>query len=106
MCSNCRKHGAAFVYYPVEKVTITKTGPTKGYLWAEEMCEYTWCDTCGCLTHWYPTDKLPDAIKEIGINTRCIDNLDDLKRVERRVTWDTAEAVLEGVYDEKGPVRK
>ncbi|KAK1821226.1 hypothetical protein LTR12_004283 [Friedmanniomyces endolithicus] len=78
MCSNCRKHGAAWVYYPVEKVTITKTGPTKAYLWEENICEFTWCEACVC------------GIKEMGINTRCIDNLDDLARVERRVTWDMA----------------
>ncbi|KAK0896851.1 hypothetical protein LTR91_023360 [Friedmanniomyces endolithicus] len=90
MCSNCRKHGAAWVYYPVEKVTITKTGPTKAYLWDEKICEFTWCEACGCTMYWYPTETFPGGIKEMGINTRCIDNLDELTRVERRVTWDMA----------------
>lgn len=104
MCSLCRKHGAALVYYPTDQVKVTKNGETKGYLWGDKECEYTWCVACGCLVYWWPTEKYSED--EVGINARCIDNLDDLKYIEWRVTWDMAQKVLPGVYDVNGPVKK
>jgi hypothetical protein len=40
----------------------------------------------------------------VGVNFSCVDNVDDLKFVDKRIQYDTVGAVLEGVYDEKGRI--
>lgn len=43
--------------------------------------------------------------KKMGVNSRCVDRLEDLKFVDRRITWGEALVRKEGVYDEHGPSR-
>lgn len=40
----------------------------------------------------------------VGVNMSCVEDVEVLKFVERRVTYDVANAVREGVYNEKGPL--
>lgn len=104
MCSTCRRYGAAWIYYPVNTVQIEKDGPTKMYCWGDKTCEFTWCEHCGCLVYWYPVGAdAATSTTEIGVNSRCVDHLEELKHVERRITWRDALATREGVYDEHGP---
>jgi hypothetical protein len=73
-CSICRKLGALWAYYSRDEVVFEKgAGTTRTYTWNKRWIEFHSCATCGCTTHWVPTD--PEVRHRMGVNARLIDGL-------------------------------
>jgi hypothetical protein len=70
-CSICRRSGALWAYYSPSAVRIvTPPDATQFYMWGDRALELHRCKTCGCVTHWVPTDKNLDRM---GVNARLMD---------------------------------
>ena len=67
-CTICRRYGALWAYYSRRGVAIT--GATDVYRRGDKRIEFHRCKTCGCLTHWAPTDSAHDRM---GINCRLME---------------------------------
>ncbi len=75
-CTLCEKHGAAWGYYPPDKVTIANE-PAKGYIradMAEPFIALFFCPDCGSTTHWRMLKTLGEP--RIGVNMRLFDPAD------------------------------
>jgi hypothetical protein len=90
-CTICRRYGAAWGYYNTKEVTIEKKkGSSTGeYMWGDKGHGFHFCNTCGCMTHWYPaaSRKVPPEGLKMGINTRMM-NPADLWNVNREINYD------------------
>lgn len=68
-CSLCWRVGGLWAYYrPVE---VTVTGETIAYVQGDGMLATRHCPTCGCVTHWTPTERA--EADRMGINARLMD---------------------------------
>lgn len=67
-CSICRRLGTLWAYFAPAEVAVT--GPTATYCWGDRTLELHHCSTCGCTTHWTPTDP---ARQRMGVNARLMD---------------------------------
>ncbi|MFZ2061536.1 MAG: GFA family protein, partial [Candidatus Binatus sp.] len=67
-CSICRRYGALWAYYPLKDV-IVPGGLTDTFLRGPKKIEFHRCKTCGCVTHWLPTDQRD----EMGVNARLME---------------------------------
>jgi hypothetical protein len=68
-CSNCRKHGVLWGYFAPSKVVIS--GETQSYARADRKRPSVYvhfCKTCGCTTHWSPTENITQD--SMGANMR------------------------------------
>ncbi|USW58477.1 Putative CENP-V/GFA domain, Mss4-like superfamily protein [Septoria linicola] len=115
-CSICRRYGAQWAYYQVQDIQINGqpaiiSGPdlkdttTSGYMWVDKSSSFDCCKACGCVMYWFPVDAKEGEAK-MGINARVVTDPFSLRFVEKRITYQDAIIVKEGVYDENGPVRK
>ncbi|KAK4545238.1 hypothetical protein LTR36_003418 [Oleoguttula mirabilis] len=115
-CSICRNYGASWAYYDTHEITVLSPTPaasqdqrsagldaegTRKYVWGDKNLAFTFCETCGCIVYWWPLD----GSDGVGVNMNCVEDVEALRFVERRVTYDVAKVVLEGVYNENGPLR-
>ncbi len=66
-CSLCRRYGVLWAYYPPSQVAVS--GATRIYMWDDRRIEFHRCETCGCVTHWWPVDP---AWNEMGVNARLM----------------------------------
>src|SRR5262245_66596371 len=67
-CSICRRLGTLWAYYAPAEVRIS--GSTATYAWGGKNLEFHRCVTCGCATHWSPTDP---PRERMGINLRMME---------------------------------
>ncbi len=67
-CSLCRRVASLWHYGP--PATLTVTGGPVSYRQGDCSLDMWHCPTCGCTTHWTPTD--PDSLR-VGINLRMFD---------------------------------
>jgi hypothetical protein len=67
-CSICRRYAALWAYYPLKDV-IVPGGLTDTFLRGPKKIEFHRCKTCGCVTHWLPTDHRD----RMGINARLME---------------------------------
>jgi hypothetical protein len=73
-CSICRKLGALWAYYSLDEVVFASgMGTTRTYTWNKHWIEFHTCATCGCTTHWVPTDRRER--RRMGVNARLVDGL-------------------------------
>lgn len=73
-CSICRRLGALWAYYSLDQVDFVRgTDQTNVYTWNKHWIQFHSCATCGCTTHWRPTD--PEETRRMGVNARLIDGL-------------------------------
>ena len=71
-CSHCRKRGALWAYYsPLQVRLIAPEGATSIYTCNGRDIEFHTCRTCGCPTHWAPTDK---SMGRMAINARLMES--------------------------------
>lgn len=77
-CSICRRYGTLWAYYDVKEVQIN--GESEGYLWGDKELTFHRCRGCGCVTHWWPTDKAQIAT-QMGINCRILE-MEDFEKLE------------------------
>ena len=68
-CSLCRRVAALWAYYRVSEVRIL--GETAPYIQGDRSLEMRHCPTCGCVTHWSPSEKA--AIDRMGVNVRMME---------------------------------
>jgi hypothetical protein len=70
-CSICRRYGALWAYYQRPQVRFEPAIPaTDIYQWGDKDLEFHRCKTCGCVTHWLPTDQTKTRM---GVNMRMSD---------------------------------
>ena len=70
-CSLCRRYGVLWAYYPRGQVRLVpQPPPTATYLWNGRNVAFHHCTTCGCVTHWSPSDPARDRM---GVNARLLD---------------------------------
>jgi hypothetical protein len=116
-CSLCRRYGVAWSYYNPAAITFLspaiaaqragdvnaglQVGGVHEYIWGDKTAAFVSCEECGCMVYWWPLE----GGDMMGVNMNCVDDVDSLKNVNRRVTYEEAERVKEGVYTECGPVR-
>ncbi len=67
-CSICRRLGGLWAYDAPARVRVT--GVTDTYRWGDRTLDLHRCRTCGCTTHWTPTDAARDRV---GVNARMFD---------------------------------
>lgn len=83
-CSICRKLGVLWTYFTRDQVTFVKgEGTTRKYIWNKHWIEFHSCATCGCTTHWVPTDS--KERRKMGVNARLVDGLTRLTTQLRHV---------------------
>jgi hypothetical protein len=68
-CSLCRRVAGLWAYYSPAEVRVV--GETVPYVQGDRMLETRHCPTCGCVTHWSPTERA-DA-NRMGVNARLMD---------------------------------
>ena len=69
-CSFCQKKGVLWAYFAVDQVQIVAAETaTTPYLRGPRLSEFHTCRTCGCTTHWRPTD----GRNEMGVNARLLE---------------------------------
>jgi hypothetical protein len=88
-CSICRRYGVLWAYYPPAQVRVTAPeGATDTYVWGERTTIFHRCRTCGCVTHWSPTDPGED---NMGVNARLMEpailGAARIRRLDAAVTW-------------------
>jgi hypothetical protein len=66
-CSICRRYGTLWAYYSPSQVRVT--GGTDTYEWDDRSLKFHRCKTCGCVTHWSPSDPARDRM---GVNVRLM----------------------------------
>ena len=69
-CSICRRTGALWAYYRRSEVRLPAAGATDTYSWDDRSIAFHRCRTCGCLSHWAPTDP---GLDRIGLNARLLE---------------------------------
>lgn len=68
-CGFCQKKGVLWAYMSPTRVRFTaEPGATAAYLRGACLSEFHTCRTCGCATHWRPTD----GRDEMGVNARLL----------------------------------
>jgi hypothetical protein len=67
-CSICRR--TAGLWHYCAPATITVTGDGIGYRQGDCALDLWHCPTCGCTTHWTPTDR---DYPRVGVNLRMFD---------------------------------
>lgn len=68
------------------------------------MRHITDCFLTRCLVYWWPLPIEGKERRKLGLNMSCVDDVEALKWVDRRTTYEDARAVLEGIYDERGRI--
>jgi hypothetical protein len=70
-CSACRRYGVLWAYYsPAMVRLIAARDATIAYSRGDHALEFHHCATCGCLTHWAPTDP---SLDRMALNARLMD---------------------------------
>lgn len=94
-CSACYSYGALWAYYHPASVSVTAElgSSSKPYIREDQgkHISFNHCSKCGCLTHWWLTEKGEAMAKEAGRELECGVNG---RMMDRKV--------LEGVEREKG----
>ncbi|MFC3712786.1 GFA family protein [Sphingoaurantiacus capsulatus] len=67
-CSICRRNGGLWHYCAPAALTVEGDGVA--YQQGDRALDLWHCPTCGCTTHWTPTDL---AYPRVGINLRMFD---------------------------------
>lgn len=67
-CSICRRTAGLWHYGAPE--TLQVTGPAVSYQHGDRALDLWHCATCGCTTHWTPTDP---AYGRVGVNLRMFE---------------------------------
>lgn len=73
LCSICYSYGALWAYYKRNEVLVTADAGagTDKYIWGDRDIEFHRCRNCGCITHWWPTEKFSkDPAAMMGVNMR------------------------------------
>ena len=70
-CSMCAKLGTLWAHYRPDQVRIEAGPDTIGdYVWGDRMLTFHHCRTCGCATHWSPTDP---GVDRMAVNARLVE---------------------------------
>ena len=88
-CSICRRYGVLWAYYPPAEVSVTAAAEaTETYCWGDRMILFHRCRSCGCVTHWSPTDPAED---NMGVNARLMEpailRAARVRRLDAAVSW-------------------
>ena len=67
-CSICRRTGGLWHYCGPDKVMVEGEGVS--YQQGDRSLDLWRCGSCGCVTHWTPTDP---AYPRMGVNLRMFD---------------------------------
>ncbi|HWW47482.1 MAG TPA: GFA family protein [Xanthobacteraceae bacterium] len=67
-CSICRRTAGLWHYCPSAAVAVEGEGVS--YQQGDRALDLWHCPTCGCITHWTPTDP---GYPRMGINLRMFD---------------------------------
>jgi len=68
-CSICRRYGAIWAYYHPNDVSLPDEAALDGYIQGDRSLTTWRCKTCGCVTHWTPTDP---ALGRMAVNIRLL----------------------------------
>ena len=94
-CSACYRYGALWAYYNPASVSVTAELGSSSIPFIREDCgkhiSFNHCSKCGCLTHWWPTEKGEATMEERRLDSKCGVNG---RMMDKKV--------LEGVEREKG----
>lgn len=88
-CSICRRHAGLWGYYDKSRVKVfAREGAFDRYVWGDKCLALCRCATCGCVTHWEPTDRTGDRM---GVNFRNFDpsviESTRIRRLDGASTW-------------------
>ena len=67
-CSICRRTAGLWHYCPPE--ALVTEGQAVAYQQGDCALDLWHCETCGCTTHWTPTDP---AYPKVGVNLRMFE---------------------------------
>ena len=74
-CSACYRYGALWAYYEPTSVSVTAElgSSSKPFIREDQdkMISFKHCTKCGCLTHWWLTEKGEKVRKEDGRDLKC-----------------------------------
>jgi len=57
-CSVCTRYGALWAYFEPKNVTVNcNKDALVTYSWGDKTFEFKHCKSCGCVTHYMPTDR-------------------------------------------------
>ena len=69
-CSLCRRYGVLWAYYTLDQVRVLPSNPpTNVYMWNGRTTEFHHCRTCGCVSHWTPSDP---SRNKMAVNARLM----------------------------------
>jgi len=73
-CSLCRRYGVLWAYFQRKSIEILATPKSLDvYSWLDKRFEFFRCAKCGCVTHYFRTQKHQDATDMSAVNMRNID---------------------------------
>ena len=56
-CTICIRYGALWAYFEPKSVTVScNKGALGSYRWGDKTIEFKHCKSCGCVTHYIPTE--------------------------------------------------
>ncbi|MEE4246065.1 MAG: hypothetical protein V2I33_11680 [Kangiellaceae bacterium] len=70
-CSICSRYASMWGYFAPEKVKVEFEQVPVKYQWGPKYSNYCHCPTCGCLTHYTPTEISPR--QKVVVNFNMID---------------------------------
>jgi hypothetical protein len=90
-CSLCRRLGTLWAYYHPDQVRITRgAGTTVAYVQGDRTLAVHHCPTCGCITHWEPTEK--GRADRVAVNARLMEEQDieglPVRRFDGASSWE------------------
>ncbi len=73
-CSICRRYAALWGFHTCKQVTIEATSSAiNRYIWGDEMIEFCFCSSCGCVTHYKTLAKA--KTDRLAVNYRMFDHV-------------------------------
>jgi len=70
-CSICRRYAALWVYCTRATARLTRGADALSkYKWNDEVIEFCFCRSCGCLTHYEDVEKEADS--RFAVNARMM----------------------------------
>jgi hypothetical protein len=80
-CSICQRSGTLLAFVPAAQFTLQSGDDNlQDYFFNKNAIDHTFCKTCGVKS--FAKGKRPDGAEMRAINVRCLDALEDVRKLE------------------------
>jgi hypothetical protein len=80
-CTICQKSGTLLAFVPATQFTLQKgEGELQSYTFNKGHIDHVFCRNCGIKS--FAKGKMPDGTDTRAVNVRCLDDMDDVRKLE------------------------